>query len=245
MSRIAANHWLRHQPIAHRGLHALENGVPENSLKAFERAIAANYAIALDLQVTHDQNVIVFHDDDLKRACGMLIKVADKTYEGLRNYRLFKTSEHIPTLREVLSLVNGRVPLLIGIRKQRGIRNANMIVQNCLIDYKGAFAIQSFDPCILSWFSHNVPLTLRGRLVSDLRQEEMAGYKKWLFLGLRLNRFSKSDFISYDFRALPSKMVDKQRQGGKPVLVWTISSESERVLAQRYSDNIIFEGFEA
>ncbi len=98
---------------AHRGLHNLENGIPENSLLAFRKALEAGYGMELDVQVTRDGELIVFHDETLERVCGIPKKIADCTCAELENYFLLETQEKIPRLAEVLELVEGKVPLII------------------------------------------------------------------------------------------------------------------------------------
>ena len=65
------------KPIAHRGLHG--GDIPENSMPAFERAVDNGYNIELDVHITIDGVVVVFHDDTLTRVCGVDKKIADCT----------------------------------------------------------------------------------------------------------------------------------------------------------------------
>ena len=101
---------------AHRGLWNAAEGVPENSLPAFARAAEQGYAIELDIQITKDGRIVVFHDDTMKRMCGNEGKISDYTYEELQQFHLGDSTEKIPLLREVLQTVDGRVPLLIEIK---------------------------------------------------------------------------------------------------------------------------------
>ena len=62
--------WLTRRPIAHRGLHDARAGRPENSLAAFDRACALGFPAELDVRLTRDREVVVFHDRALRRLTG-------------------------------------------------------------------------------------------------------------------------------------------------------------------------------
>ena len=98
---------------AHRGLHDKKRGIPENSFPAFRAAIEAGDGIELDVHLTKDGQLVVFHDDTFERICGRRGRVEDTSYEEMQKYRLAETKERIPLLSEVLQLVDGKVPLLI------------------------------------------------------------------------------------------------------------------------------------
>ena len=106
--------WIKETPIAHRGLHTKD--IPENSLSAFENALKNNYAIELDVQFTKDKEVVVFHDENLKRMTNDTRNIEDVNYDELKNLRLGNTNEIIPTLEEVLELVDSKVAILIEIK---------------------------------------------------------------------------------------------------------------------------------
>ena len=105
-----------HQLFAHRGLFNPKLGIPENSMPAFSRAIEKGYGIELDVQVTKDNRIVVFHDYSLGRMCGIDIPLETKTYAELQELCLQNTRETIPLLSDVLKLVNGQVPLLVEIK---------------------------------------------------------------------------------------------------------------------------------
>ena len=74
--------------FAHRGLHKRDKSVPENSLAAFERAASYGYGIELDVQLSKDGQVVVFHDDTLNRVCGVDARVDSKTLAELQQLSL-------------------------------------------------------------------------------------------------------------------------------------------------------------
>lgn len=106
----------RQTMFAHRGYHCIERGIPENSMAAFRAAIEKGYGIEIDLHLTRDGQLAVFHDDTLERICGQPDTIEDMTFEELKTCRLSGTSEIIPSFHDVLSLVNGKVPLLIELK---------------------------------------------------------------------------------------------------------------------------------
>lgn len=238
--------WLISSPIAHRGLH--EPGVVylENSINAFEHAISNSYAIELDIQLTQDNTVVVFHDEDLFRMCGLETKVNSLRKNQLPLAKLGQSGMHIPTLQEVLNIVNGRVPLLIEIKHWVKVNDDLHVILNCLLPYKGHFAIQSFNPFILNWFYKNAPHILRGQLSSNFEGEPMNIFKKYLLSECKLNFLSKPNFLSYEINALHRKTwIKRKRKNGMPILGWTVANYDQYLQVKKLNlcDNIIFEGF--
>ena len=144
------NSWLVEQPIAHRGLH--DKDTPENSLAAFSKAIEAGYPIELDVRLIADGTVVVFHDNSLSRLTENdgYIKFLNK--EDLKYLTLKDSEEKIPTFEEVLNLVNGQVPLLIEVKNESKVGQLESKVIELLKDYKGEYAVQSFNPYVLEYF---------------------------------------------------------------------------------------------
>lgn len=228
--------------IAHRGLHKNSEGIPENSLKAFELAVANGFAIENDIHITADGEIVVFHDDNLKRMCGADKIIEDLTLEEIKNFNLLNTGEKIPTLKECLDLIDGRVPLLIEF-KCRSIINckelctaANKILNN----YKGRYFIQSFFPMVLKWYKKHRPDVVRGQLAEDFKGEPI--YKKMLG-NMLFNVISRPHFISYKHTS-KSKIMFKlaKKLGGFPV-GWTFTSEKELNFSKNDFNTYIFENF--
>ena len=141
--RLNSSHWLLSTPIAHRGLWNEE--IPENSLLAYKNAIEKGYPIEIDVHKSKDGVLFVFHDDNLSRMTGVDALLHEKTSTELKSLTLNGTEEKIPTLKEVLEVVDGKVPLLIEIKNQPD----NSVVDDTvkiLKEYKGEFAVQSFNP---------------------------------------------------------------------------------------------------
>jgi len=236
--------WLIDRPIAHRGLH--QNClIPENSIAAFEAAIAQNYPIELDVHLMADGELAVFHDVALHRLTGVQGIIFEQTLASLKSLRLLGTDETIPSLGQVLRLVDGRVPLLIELKNEGAPGKPEVALLSQVSSYHGQFAIQSFNPCSLQWFKRNAPHILRGQLAGNFKGVSLAWYKKQLLSNLLLNWASRPHFIAYDVRALPNLPTLLSHQVfDLPLLAWTIRNERDRQSALKYADNFIFDRFE-
>ena len=160
---ITTNSWLLTRPIAHRGLHNEE--YPENSLGAFQRCIDKNYPIELDVRLLNDNTLVVFHDDTLARMTGIDGYVSQINKEDLKNCKLNKTNFVIPTFREVLDLVDGKVPILIELKTANSsFGPLEKILTDTLTDYTGEYAVQSFNPFSVGWFTEHYPDIIRGQM---------------------------------------------------------------------------------
>ncbi|HEY5711023.1 MAG TPA: glycerophosphodiester phosphodiesterase family protein [Allosphingosinicella sp.] len=223
------------RPFAHRGLHG--DGRIENSRAAFEAAIAAGHGIELDVQASLDGEAMVFHDYDLGRLAEGEGKLAAMTAAELGRIALKGSDETIPTLREVLSLIGGKAPLLIEVKSPgREIGALSRSVAAALTSYIGPVAVMSFNPEVGRWFARNAPDVLRGLVVTE------AG-KRWR--GALTRQFalwrSRAEFLAYDIRDLPSSFAGAQRLKGLPVLTWTCRTVADRARAAEHADQIIYE----
>ncbi len=228
--------------IAHRGLHDLSPAAPENSLAAFDAAWRAGYMIETDLHITADGEVVVFHDDTLDRMCGVSGKPEEKTLAELRELRLGGTEERIPTLKELLSLVNGRVPLLIEFKCTDGetCRRLCEAADAILSRYDGRYFVQSFYPLMLRWYRKHRPDVCRGQLASAFRGDKL----KMRVLGdLVFNFMARPDFVSYEYTCErhPCRRICTAL-GAFPIC-WTLHSEEELCAAKKRFRTFIFENF--
>ena len=231
--------------IAHRGLHNISRGIAENSLSAYGEAINKKLAIEIDIRLSSDGEVVVFHDDNLKRVCGVDKRVIDLTFKELRELRLLGTKDIIPTFREVLELVDGSVPLLIEI-KTTGKRDRELCEKawDILKDYNGKYAVQSFYPPIIRWFKKNAPKVQRGQLSTNFIKVE--GHKPIEpFAGaLVFNFLSRPDFISYEYKYPATFPLAVCRLLGAVTIAWTYTDEAQVDETQDYFSAYIFEKFE-
>ena len=235
------NSWIVKDYIAHRGLH--NKDLPENSLGAFINAIDHCYPIEIDVQLIADGNIVVFHDYALSRMTGRDGYTKNLTTPELKDYKLNKTEYCIPTLNEVLELIDGQVPILIEIKNEGKVGELESKLWDILKNYNGEFAVQSFNPYSLEWFKKNAPNVWRGQLSSFFKNTGLSFFKRFVLKRMLLNkRVSSPHFIAYDARFLPNFYV--KRNKNLPLLAWVIGSQSEYMKIVKYCDNIIFENFE-
>lgn len=237
--------WLTNTPIAHRGLH--NEQFPENSFGAFVRGAKAGYNLELDVHLTRDGEIVVVHDENMKRVTGedLLITACDRdTWRGLK---LCGTEEGIPTLQEVLDMVDGRVGLVIEIKKDKcyevGVLEEKLVAQ--LAAYKGNFVIKSFDPYVVGWMRKHAPHIVTGQLSSNFESDKKKYSLMVRLVGkhLLMLPFNKAQFVSFDASNLPNRAVARCKKRGMPILAWTIRSQQQADEARKYADVIIFEHF--
>ncbi|MFA9464919.1 MAG: glycerophosphodiester phosphodiesterase family protein [Velocimicrobium sp.] len=230
---------------AHRGLYDNQKNAPENSMRAFELAIEKGYGIELDVQITKDFVPVVFHDTDLYRSCKIEGRLDDYTFEELMQVSLFKSNEKIPKFEQVLSFVDGRVPLIVEIKSEDSKKLGCQLVYELLKNYKGVYCVESFNPFVIHWFKKNASKVLRGQLSSNYA---MAGDKHFLkkCVGyLVFNFLTKPDFIAYDryyVNTLSRKICKSLYQCLS--VAWTITSQEQLDDHKKAYDIFIFEGFE-
>lgn len=230
---------------AHRGLFDNDNGIPENSMKAFRRAVEAGYGIELDVQLTKDGVPVIFHDFTLNRMCGVSGKVENMTYAKLNKLSLLHTDEKIPKLKDFLDMVNGQVPLIIELK----IESVNLAlcpaVQSLLEDYKGVYCIESFNPLALLWYRRKHKEVMRGQLSTNFRYD--GNYKNVTFFFLThllTNCATRPDFIAYNchFKTEPGRRICRNLYKNLAV-AWTVKNQKQLESLKKDFDLFIFESF--
>lgn len=232
--------------FAHRGLFDNRTKAPENSIPAFENAIRNGYGIELDVQLTKDEVVVVFHDYSILRMCGVDRKVYDMTYEELSQYTILKSNCKIPRFDEVLRSIDGKVPIIVELKLEYNYRRACELVNAILSKYKGVYCVQSFNPLGLLWYRIHNNRVMRGQLSSMFLRDKEEGSKILFFLmqNLLFNWFGKPDFISYKYQYRKSISFHLCSKIYKPyTFAWTIRSEQARHECEGYFEYIIFDGF--
>lgn len=236
--------WIKERLIAHRGYHSLDRSVPENSMQAFSLAIERNYGIEMDINVLKDGTVVVFHDITLKRLTGIEGNLKNLNYEDIKDLTLFETEEKIPTLKSVLEFVDGRVPLLIELKP---LGDRELLCQKfyeTIKDYKGQFAIHSFNPGVVLWFKKHHPEIIRGQITEFFRSDmKMKQITKYLMKTMFFNRFTKPDFINYGIVDLPNKYCDKLHKKGMCIISYASRTQAEFDMVKEHYDNSVFEFF--
>ena len=236
----------RREPFAHRGLHDIDGGIVENTLPAFAAARDHGYGMELDIRFSKDRQVVVFHDDDLLRLAGNTRKVRELTLEALKAIPLCGVdSARIPTLKEVLETVNGRVPLLIELKSGIGNGRLCRALMDIMRDYPGEFIVESFNPLIVAWFRLHAPQVVRGQLVGPFSSYRPTanGIAAFFMSGMLANFISRPDFIAYNANALRFFTPHFQRfMFRTPMAAWTVRDPALAALIKKRGEMLIFEG---
>ena len=224
--------------FAHRGLHCEDRSVPENSLEAFRLASRAGYGAEMDVRLTKDGQVVVFHDDTLDRVCGVHARVDEKSYDELKLLRLCGTDQRIPLLTEVLELYGGRGPLIVELKTGRRNRELCEKTYAILSDYPGEVCIESFNPMIVRWFRRHAKDLVRGQLATPTWDygDTVSKPAAFLLSHCLLNFLSRPQFIAYrtGYRPLSTRLAEAM---GAMRFCWTSHNERN----ERRRDGVIFE----
>lgn len=238
------------RPVAHRGLHDLKNGIAENSRDAFEAAILHGFGIECDLQLSADQQPMVFHDYDLQRLTGQKGPIQGRDARDLKSMTLTGAANRIETLSSILDLVAGRVPLLIELKDQDGGMGPNIgalevETAKALDGYNGDAAVMSFNPHSVARMKTLTPNRACGIVTSRYDP------KIWPLSSQTCDRLrdipdfetSGASFISHEASDLSRARVAQLKAAGADILCWTIRSEAEAEQALKIAQNITFEGY--
>lgn len=249
MSALPAD-FLRH-PIAHRALHDVNDGRPENSRAAIRAAMDAGYGIEIDLQLASDGGAMVFHDYDMRRLTGEAGPIQMRSSADLAGVQLTGGDEGIPTFAEILQLVDGKVPLLVELKDQHGQMGQTdgrleRAVAADLAGYSGALALMSFNPNSVATLADLVPNVPRGIVTCGYPAED------WKLLRGEVREHLRAIpdydrvgacFISHEVVDLHSPRVAALKSQGAKVLCWTVRSLAVETEARKIADNITFEGY--
>ena len=231
--------------IAHRGLFNNED-IPENSLSAFAKAVENDYGIELDVQLTTDDQLVVFHDESLLRMTGVDKLLRNCSYEELQKCRLLNTEEKIPLLSEVLKVLRSDTPLIIEIKPEgRYIETTKKAVE-MMRDYDGLYNMESFNPAVVRYLRMNEPQIIRGQLSYDYLKSraDLPFHIKVLMSYLLMNFYTRPDYIAYDCKycdnlsfLLASKLYKAE------CVAWTVKSQEELDRIKHLYRCFIFDSF--
>jgi glycerophosphoryl diester phosphodiesterase len=241
--------WLTARPIAHRGLHDLGAGRIENSLGAAAAAVERGFGIEVDVRLTADERVVVFHDEMLDRLTNTAGPIAGRNLAELRGMRLGGSGERIPSLEELLEAVAGRVPLVIELKSLwNGDARLAQRATALLDTYQGPVALMSFDPDLMQSVAELAPDLPRGLIADRFRGEGWPGLseaRRFVLRQLIATATVRPGFIAYAVRCLPAPPpLFLKRSLGVKLLTWTVRTAGDRAVAARFADQIIFEGFD-
>ena len=234
----------KNKMYAHRGLHNGERA--ENSMSAFKAAVEKGYGIELDIRLSKDGQLVVFHDDTLGRVCGVEGKVIDFTAEELSRLSLNGTGEGIPLFADVLKMVDGRVPLLVEIKEDPGNKAVSLAACQMLSEYKGDYIVESFNPLSLRTVKKTDKKIVRGVLSEKFYQHKE--YRKPMYMALQLlllNFLARPAFIAFEHTHHSAFALRLCRGLFKvPTLAWTVRSAEDEAEARKNGfDGIIFENY--
>jgi glycerophosphoryl diester phosphodiesterase len=216
-------------PIAHRGLWR-SGGAPENSLAAFEAACRSGFGVELDVRLSADGEAMVFHDETLERLTASAGLVEEQTTDELQALRLLGSCETIPTLEEVLALIDGRTPLLVELKTPAGQEGLlERRVAELLAAYAGPVAVLSFNVEALAWLATHAPGLRRG--LNAASPAQLGGAER-----------ARADFLSVQLDLAGHDVVQGWRRMGE-ALAWTCRSPADLLRVRPLVENLMFEGF--
>ena len=232
--------------IAHRGFFNNVD-IPENSLSAFKKAVENNYGIELDVQMTKDGKLVVFHDESLKRICGIDKKLTDCNLVELLNYNLLNTNKKIPLLKDVLDVLNKDTPLIIEIKPEgECIKTCEKTIE-LLKTYDRNYTIESFNPLVVGYLRKYHKEIIRGQLAYNMlkdKEEKSNVLRKFNCTYLLENFLTRPDYIAYDINNMNNlsfKIISKLYKG--ECVAWTIKNEEQLKESRKYYQQFIFDSF--
>ena len=228
---------------AHRGLYEKDQTVPENSLEAFRRAAENGYGVELDVQLSKDGAVVVFHDDTVDRMTDAKGRVDSFTLEELQAMPLKGTEHRMPLFTDVMAVLDGRSPTIVELKSTPNYKELCTKTLAILRTLKGPYCVESFDPRIVRWFYKNARDLVRGQLTESFSYWRKAKLPLWRCLMMHtlcINFLTHPQFIAFGRGPRPLCMLLGRRLGAKTVF-WTERPDSDHeTLAKRY-DCRIFE----
>lgn len=232
--------------IAHRGFYDNEGDAPENSLPAFKKAVDAGFGVELDVQLTKDGKLVVFHDEKLKRMCGANVVLTELTFDELETYKLADSEERIPLFRDVFDVFKGKVPAIIELKAHGDYIKTAEKLMTYLDGYDGEYCIQSFHPKLVHWFRKNRPGILRGQLSTVYgKSTKVPWIARFVATNLMTNFYARPDFISYNFKHVNQFSYRVLRKFfNVENAAWTIRSKEELREAKKNFQIYIFDSFD-
>ncbi|MCB1457790.1 MAG: glycerophosphodiester phosphodiesterase [Nitratireductor sp.] len=229
--------WIASRPIAHRGLHDKATGIFENTLGAARRAVEQGFGIEVDLHPSSDHVPMVFHDDTLERLTSQTGSMRDRSAQELNGIRVGGSEDGIPTLQQLLDLVQGKVPLVLEMKGIKGLDDGFVAaIGKVLAGYHGPVALMSFDHWLIEDAHRLLPHVPLG-LTAEGDDSHFAEHDA-------IAKACDVDFVSYGIRDLPCRFVQEFRESGRPVITWTIRNRDDMAKSARHADQITFEGFD-
>ena len=230
---------------AHRGLYEKDQSVPENSLEAFRRAAEIGYGVELDVQLSKDGAVVVFHDDTVDRMTPEKGRVDCFTLEQLQAMPLMGTEHRMPLFTDVMAVLDTKSPTIVELKSTPNYPELCEKTLAILRTLKGPYCVESFDPRIVHWFYKNAPDIMRGQLTEAFRYWHKKGDPLWkavMMHTLCVNFLTHPQFIAFGKGRRPlcwflGKLV------GTMHVYWTERPDSDHALLAEQYDCRIFEHY--
>ncbi|MBR4906691.1 MAG: glycerophosphodiester phosphodiesterase [Clostridia bacterium] len=230
---------------AHRGLYEKDQSVPENSLEAFRRAAEYGFGVELDVQLSKDGAVVVFHDDTVDRMTTDKGRVDSFTLEELQAMPLMGTEHRMPLFTDVMAVLDGKSPTIVELKSTPNYKELCSKALAILRTLKGPFCVESFDPRIVRWFYKNAPDLTRGQLTEAFSYWRKAGLPLWrciMMHTLCVNFLTHPQFIAFGRGHRPLCMLIGRKLGAKTVF-WTERPDADHALLAKRYDCRIFEHY--
>lgn len=235
---------LKKHIYAHRGFHSKPE-IPENSMPAFRRAAEHGWGIELDVHLTKDGKLVVFHDFDLRRITGSEGILEEKNWEELSLLFLEGTSEHMPLFDEVLDLTENGSPLIIELKTKNNRKELAKAVCDRLDSYRGLYCIESFDPLAMGEVRKYRPEIIRGQLACNFFRddEKLPLWQKTVLTHMLTNIVSRPDFIAFKYEDRDSRALKRELKKGIMDVAWTIRDPEDFRYCKDHGIVPIFEKF--
>ena len=231
--------WIRTGVFAHRGLH--DDEIPENSMNAFKEAIKYGYDIELDIRITKDNQLVVIHDKNLKRLCGINKNIHTLIYEEIKSLNLKETNQKISLLKDVLSEIPIKTKLLLELKKSRKDKKFVKEFIKLMENFDHIYAVHSFNPSILRHFKKLQPQIIRGHIIKSKPTNNI--FINYVISRLPLYQYLRPDFINHRFEDLPNDKMDKLKNKGIMIISYTVRTQKDLDFIKKRYDNAVFEGF--
>ena len=232
--------------IAHRGL--FNNiDIPENTISSFKKAVQNNYGIELDVQITKDNKLVVFHDETLNRMCNKQGIINDYDYDTLKTFKLLNTNEIIPLFSDVLKVLKKDTPLIIEIKPEGRCIDALKGVIEMMKNYDGLYNIESFNPKVVRYLRKNNPEIIRGQLSYNYiidKNSKLNLFERFVLTNLLLNFFTRPDYVAYDCnntKNISFRLISKLFKG--ECVAWTVKNQEQLEIIKPYYQQFIFDSF--
>ena len=234
---------------AHRGLHDMSLGVPENSMSAFRRAVEHGFGAELDVHLMADGELAVVHDSSLARVCGKQVCIEDLTAADLPDCTLMGTEETVPLLRDVLALFEGKTPLIIELKVERGNADALTDAAMAMLEgWNGTYCVESFHPGVLLRLKKKYPKVIRGQLSENfLKDREVVNLSlpsRIVLTNLLTTSATEPDFIAYKWQDRDNLTLRLMKKVyGVHEAAWTVKDRETMEMLEKDGAISIFEGF--